>query len=215
MSITDGGAGIFPSPNHFALGLCSGYSNIFIDATTTQFVGMITYIGTGAMHVNVTRAVGPPFSMTPRLFPATKIGAAISGISGASTVANPYKDTSFYQYDGTGGPKRSLFFVDITRPNNATVPTAGLYTIAMFHRTAGSSAYDATFTDFTTQAVAATPALTGHTFSNNPALYSDPAATLTIAVDETNNGPLSHVCVACDDSKYNVEISDVGFVKLL
>lgn len=215
LSITDGGAGIFPTPNHFALGLCSGYSNIFIDAVTTQFVGMISFIGTGAQKVNVTRAVGPPFTVTPRLFPATKIGANIMGISGDTTVANPYKDSSFYQYDGTGGPKRSLFFVDIGRPGVFTRPTSGLYSIAMFHRTSGSSAVDAAFSDFTTQAIAASPSMVGHTFSNNPASYSNPSAALSIFVDETAHGPLDHVCVASDDLRYNVEISDVGFVRLL
>lgn len=214
VSITDGGAGIFAQPNHFAFGICSGSSLLFNSASTKQFVGVITFIGTGGAKVNVTRTVGPPFQVTHRVFPAKKTGVNITGIVGDTTASNPYVNSEFYQYDGTGGPYRSLFFVDITRPYGSTVPTIGPYTINIFCHTSGASPYDASKAEFLAQAIAPTPALLRHTFYTNPATFSNPAATLTIDCDEIA-APFDHVCAASDEAKYNFEISEVGYVKML
>jgi len=215
LSITDGGAGIFPIPNHIAIGLCSGSDRPFLSASCDLFLGAITSIGTGAFKVNVTRFAGPPMTMTNRLFPAKKTAATIVGITGTTAGPNPYVDSTSCQYDGVGGPFRSLLFVEITRPSGATSPTAGDYTIQLFHRGNNVPTVDASVANFQTQAIAAIPALGQHTYSNLPAMYSAPALTLNINASETVNGPLNHVCFACDDSKYNVEVSDIGIVRLI
>jgi len=214
-SVTDGGAGIFPPPNHIAVGLCSGSDFDFNSANTKQFIGIITNIGTAGQYAPLSRIVGPPFSTNNRPFPANKVASVITGVNGGTAIANHNVPTNFCQYDGIGGPYRSLLFVDITRPNSATGPTSGMYTIAVFTRIDGLLLSDASATDFLTQAIAPLPVFTHHKYYTTPTEFTFPGIPVEISGDETSLGPLDHVCIASDEARYDWEVSDVGFVRLI
>lgn len=214
-SITDPGVGSFVQPANLAVGICSGVGGAFI-GNTQQFIGASVNIGTAGQTVGMARAnpgVNPAsYIVGCRLFIARKIGSLLTGANEIIT-SDPntfFANTCLRQVDGLGitpGPKRSLMFVEITRPGTSTTPTAGYYLVSMFYQTTiGNLDYDASIGDFQTQAIAAVPALTEH------AIYN-PAAGVT--GNETGLGTLDHVCCAWNNTKCNVEISDVGFVKLL
>jgi len=224
LSVTWAGVGALPIPNHVAIGLCSGSEFPFNSPNTKQFVGGIAWMGSGPQQVVAQQFVGPPFHMNGRFFPGKKIGTALTGVLGASTIAQHLVLMGFVQFNGdgtpvTGVPKRSLYFVDITRPNSSVVPTSGQYPIAFLYRKPDPNYfYDATKADFLSLAVnpaLTTNPITDHTYATTPTQFGFPGgAAVEIGVDETGISPLDHICIASDDVSYNVEISEVGIVKL-
>lgn len=206
----NGTTNMLTSP-HYALGLCSG-PTVF-NGATSQFVGMISWVGIGG---SVVYNAGPPAFFSSRHYVGAKVGASIYGTTGNySDVNNSYATNSYVaEYENAGVPMRDLMFITITRPGGATGPTSGLYTVDMFLRSSSGVFVDASFSDFTTQAIAATPAHGGHTnYGNNFSPYL--IGTGTINVNESGISPLDHVMFGWDRSAATIEVSDIGVVKLL
>lgn len=181
MSITDSGGNHTGTPR-FAIGLCAGSTNIFLDATTDNFVGLITNNST------MFRNAGPPVRYSDVIAAATKVGTTVTAAAGA---------VSFFAFDATTA-NRCMYFVDIERPM-AGPSGSGTFTLDIFSRDNTTSG-DVSITDFETQMVAATPSFANHLFSTGK----------TLTVNETGNGTLDHVACAWDKSAGNIEISDIG-----
>jgi hypothetical protein len=121
----------------FALGLCSGTTNIFGDATVTHFVGfadILTWTVSSGWY---------PISVKP----SKKVGSTLTQ---GTALGSPV----IWGNLGTDPARHSLWFVDITKgsPN---------YTINGFFRTA-LSVSDPTASDFLTQMALVTPSLSNH-----------------------------------------------------
>lgn len=204
-SVTISGAHITSPPApHFAFGLCSGSSNIFTDAVNNQFVGIITCLN----PILMAYFAGPPAGYSARHYFGTKIGGVYTGTDGpAGFATNYYQDGLLMQYDGTSGPQRSFCVCDITRPGGMTLPTSGQYTLAMFLRT-GTVSRDVSSSEFLSNSILTTPAITQHT------MYA-PATQNSVFVNENTHGPLDNISISWDRSDIDIEISDVGYVKLL
>jgi hypothetical protein len=132
----------------FALGLCSGTSNIFGDATVTHFVGFADILtwtpSSGWFQISVK--------------PSKKVGSTLTQ---GTAIGSPV----IWGNLGTDPARRSLLFADITKgsPN---------YTINFFARTA-LSVSDPTATDFVTQMSLASPSLANHAAGTNQTIAVD------------------------------------------
>lgn len=189
LAITDSGANITSSPR-FAIGLCSGETNIFQDATTTHWCGFINNSATW------TRDAGPPigyniggalpWAVSKRIGSTTTMNA--STITGISNTVLYEKSTA----------NRTAMFVTITKgsPN---------YTFSIFSRNT-PAASDVTLATFLAQVDLAIPAMTNH--------GSDNGTFNTIAIDEGANGTFDHVNIAWDRSGPQIHVSDLGISKL-
>lgn len=184
VSITDSGASVGSTPR-FAIGLCSGSTNIFMDATTTHFVGVVSDAGTWSRRTSPT-GYG---TGTGQIKPATRIGTTLTLGSGFSSSCFEFVDAAL--------ANRTALFVDITKgsPN---------YTFQVFSRTNATSGGDVDKATFDAQAETAVPTITNHTLFGSG----------TLAVNEGTNGTLNHVCAAWDRSTPQIELSDDRIVKL-
>lgn len=194
ISMTDSGANVTSTPR-FAFGICSGTSNIFMDATCTHWLGAITAntfrrVSAGPpAYYDLANNTGQPF------YPATYIGTTLtlgSGLYGGSY--------NTFLFDSTTA-NRALMFLDITKgsPN---------FSLKMFSNAAPAGTQTATDVDlatYLTQVSLTSPSLTGHVMSN----------TQTIAVSEATNGFFNAVNISWDRSSPNIEISDLAVVKLV
>lgn len=184
ISITDTGGDITSNPR-LAMGLCSGSSNIFLDATTTHFVGALQDEATWS------RQAGPPVRYVEPAggwVPAKRVGST-------TTKGATFYGSALIMFDATTA-NRSAKFVDIEKgsPN---------YTLNIFGREQ-NAASDVSPEQFLAQAELATPTITNHSLRTAQ----------TIAVNEGTDGVLDHVCVAWDRSAPNIEISDIALIKL-
>lgn len=184
LSITDSGANITSNPR-LAIGLCSGSTNIFLDATTTHWVGCLM---DGATW---TRGAGPPIQYampSSGWVPAKRVGSTTS----KGTTHHAGAD---FLHDATAA-FRSLWCVDITKgsPNF----TYNLY----MRNSAGTS--DVTLANFLANVELASPNVNAQHFQ---------ATQQTLAVDEAD-GTLDHVNIAWDRSDPKIEISDLAIVRL-
>lgn len=220
ISITDQGAATMSNPG-LSVGFCCGSSSLFLSGTVQHFVGFTTIPNTGTLNVN--KVAGPPFYIAERIYPVAQVGA---GRTYATDVGVPgtalYCDAYIAQVcDGAfANPYRSLFFVDIIRPNGATNRTSGNYIIKIYNRAAAAPTYDATNADFLTHAILAdpgAPAITNHIWSDARNHFSPGSALttdITLPVNELENGEFNHVSVSWDQTVADIEVSEWGFVKL-
>lgn len=178
----DSGATITGTPR-FAVGLSAGTANIFGDATTDHWVGVVSTAATWA-RANL----GADFyygDIATR--PAKKVGVTLT--TGA-LFGGP---GSFTEADAPDG-NRWCYFVHITKgsPN---------FSIRLL-------SWDNTFIDisqatFRGQLETPSPVVSQHTWH----------AAQTIAVNEAVDGFLTAVNIAWDRSSPEIEISDLGVVK--
>jgi len=198
MSVRDSGTDItsIPTTPRFAIGLCSGNTNLFLQGTCKHFIGFIT--SPNSFFLNMARnATGSPnYEFFGK--PGKKVGAVISEAAG-----NAGQKAISYVYDSTVA-KRSMLFIDITRPQ-AGPGGSGTFAFNTFARNI-RSATDASLGDYTTQAVTVPPAFTGHQNITGWTLGN---------VDENTDGILDHVSVAWNKTTNPVEISEVGIVRLI
>jgi hypothetical protein len=191
ISIEDSGAATTGTAR-FAFGVCSGTSNIYMDATTTHWLGALTNTA------DWTRTAGPPARVDMSGYtggggvcdfcPAKRITSTL-------TVGAIFATAQGIVYDCTT-ENRTAFFLDITKgsPN---------FTLSVFHRNT-ATASDVTLTAYLAQVVLGSPALTNHATMTSA----------TIAIDEGANGSFNAVNVAWDRTSPAIEISDLAVVKL-
>ena len=143
-TIGNTGADLTGSP-HLAVGLCSGTTQIYGDALTTHFVGVLsnqaawTYSPSSPVYSAVG---GGPF------YPAKRIGSVLT----LGTLITPY-----WRIDADPTAARSLFFVDITKgtPN---------FSFRLFAHE--SSSADVSLDTFLQKMQEATPSLANHAYTN-------------------------------------------------
>lgn len=150
----DSGANLTGTPR-FVMGVCSGSSNIYGDATTTNFAGIRTNNATW------TR-VATDYSVTTNAFAPTKrIGSTITDGTLLNTTLR------FNNGAAAATADRGVFFVDINKgsPN---------YTFDIFR--AGTSVADISRTVFLEQMEIAAPAITNYTSVTTAAFAVDETA---------------------------------------
>lgn len=155
--LTDSGANLTSTPG-FAVGVCSGTSNIYGDATVTNFCGVINNAAT------LTRATGPIRYTGLGLRPGKKVNTT-------QTLGGTNVNASLYQFITIDASVRTALFVDITKgsPN---------YTFDIFYPT-NSAVADISMANFLAQVELTTPALTNYTYSVTA------GSSQTLAVDES------------------------------
>lgn len=184
--IMDNTAADLGSTPKFSIGLCSGSTNLLLDATTTHFVGVQSTLSSW------TYTAGPPvfygtnnitFSPTKRVGSTVTQGTALG--TGAKFMADPTTTNRF------------MFFVDITTgsPN---------FTIAVPMYRDLSTAGDVTLTNFLAQVELASPSFTLHGAVSGQ----------TLAVNEGVDGTLNHATVAWDRTTPVIEICDLAVVRI-
>lgn len=133
------GANLSSTPR-FAVGVCSGDTNLLFDATTTHFLGWQQSAAT------MIYAAGPPISYSFDAYPLKRVGVT-------TTTAANIAVGAFINADPTTA-NRAMYFCDITKgaPN---------YTIGFFGRNV-SGAGDVTEADFLAQVALAVPAFAQH-----------------------------------------------------
>lgn len=180
------GANIAGTPR-LAVGLCAGTSNIFLDASTTHWVGALTNLATWTWHA---ASGGNMAYYGANWAAAKKIGSTIT-IGGTMSTCSITADATT--------TTRRFMFVDIIKgsPN---------YTINGFYP-AGvnvAAAPDVLYTDWLSQFDVASPSFTNHTYNSGT----------TLAVDEATDGTLNAVNVAWNQLTPTIEICDVAVLRL-
>jgi hypothetical protein len=143
----------------FAMGFCSGTSNIFGDATCTHFVG-VQAIGTWTEN---SAATFPP---TANVTPATKVGTTVTlGTAFGQTVG-------ICNGASSATADRIMWFIDLIKgsPN---------FTLKEFSHTSLAT-LDSTQADFLAQMEQATPAFSNHTYSAGQTIAVDEAGNGTL-----------------------------------
>jgi len=183
--MTNTAANLTSTPR-FYVGLCSGNTNMAMDATTTHFFGCITTSPTW------TYAAGPPALYDTSLFyrGASRIGTTLTVSAGSI-------GTLYMMADATT-MNRQFFCVDITKGSPNYTVGSGLY------RVNGTSG-DVTTANFLATIPLSTMSFTNHTVG---------AAITTLACDEATYGTLDHVNIGWDRASPTIEISDLALVKL-
>lgn len=188
--IRDSGANLAGTPR-MALGFCNGSTNLFGDATTTNFVGLRTnettwtrtsanrYLVNGSTW-QLTKKVNTTITTGLGLWTTTQWGIGLGA-------AVPSAD-------------RTVFFFDLTKgsPN---------YTFDGFSwQNTGAAPADVSKATFLEQMeVAGTPSIPGHAMSN---------VTQTLAVDESA-GVFDHCTFFWDRTTPEMEICDIAIARLL
>jgi hypothetical protein len=136
MQMTDAGVNLTGTPR-FAVGLCSGSSDIIGDASTTHFVGAITNGSEFTRETTPARYAG-----SNSLRAAKRVGTTLT-VGGAAA--------STFRFHTTAP---QMFFVDITAgsPN---------YGVQIFYYTSATAPV-VTHSDFLTQSLIGTPSFTNH-----------------------------------------------------
>lgn len=147
----------------FALGLCSGTSNVYGDATTTHFVGVTSSGGTW----DYDGGAGNGFGYNGIIRPSKKVGVTQS--NGTNLVTN---HAIYFRTDSATNLRR-VTFVEITKgsPN---------YSFKLFYSNDGAL-NDYSVTNLKTVMETTSPSLTNHLFSSAQ----------TLAVDEGADGTLN------------------------
>lgn len=186
MIANNNGANITGTPR-FYVGLCSGSSNIIMDATTTHWAGAIQNAAT------LTYAAGPPARYTGTVVRPAKRVAAVLTVGGSDIHS---AGTAGYHCDPTQA-QRFLFFCDITvgSPN---------YTFNVYTLISPTVSGDITLTQFNDLCQLTLPVVGNHGFGS----------ARTLAVDPGADGALNHVNIGWDRSVPTLEICDIALVKL-
>jgi len=183
IGIEDTGAGLTSTPR-FAFGICSGTSNIYMDATTTHWCGILTNAATWS------RFTGPTFYQIAAggLVVAKRIGSTLTTGSGIGDYSN---------WHDCAAATRKALFLDITKgsPN---------FTFNLFYEHGAFSSVDVSLATLLAQLPLSSPAITDHESSSN----------VTLAIDEATNGYFNAVNFAWDRTSPAIEISDMAVVKL-
>lgn len=164
------------------IGLCSGTSNMFGDATTTHAAGVYSNAATFTFAATPNR-----YTVGNQWVPAKRVGSTITTGSVMSL------GTSTYHADAlANAADRDIFLVDIVKgsPN---------FTFKIF--ACGTSVADISTATFLAQMEQATPAITN---------YLGPSAGTTLAVSEGTDGTFDTVNVSWDLTSINVEICDIA-----
>jgi hypothetical protein len=135
----------------FAAGFCSGLSNLFGDATTDNWVGIISNTATWA-YAAADHYGSVVFGAAKRVGSTLTVGSNAAGSVSIGAVS------------ASTGVQRALFFVDITKgsPN---------YTVQAF--TAGGTPPDSTIAQFLAQLESSTPSLSGYTWNTSTTIAAD------------------------------------------
>jgi len=195
ISMTDSGGSMSSTPK-FAFGISSGTSNIFMDATTTHWLGALSNMSIW------TRTAGPPVQYTmngaagasifaaKKINTTTTIGSALAGLSGSGTFIVTLRDATT--------ANRGVIFLDITKgsPN---------FTLAVTIYPWANSSTDVSVAAYLTQLSIAVPSLPDH--------VNYEGTTATVAVDEATNGYFNAINIAWDRSDALIEISDIAVVR--
>lgn len=179
------GANLVSTPRFF-VGLCSGSSNLFLDATTTHAVGLVSDDATW------TYAAGPPirYGALNSFRCGKRVGSTLTTGSAPQTGLQMFADPAT--------ANRFMIFVDIQTgsPN---------YTFGAFLHT-GTTTDDITTTMLLNDMPLTTPSRTNHSFNG--------VGTQTLAVNEGTDGVLNHVHVAWDRATPVIEICDLVVARL-
>jgi len=188
MSMEDSGASLTSTPR-FAFGICSGTSNLFMDATTTHWMGAVSgatgwvrATASSVVYYNLNDGISNPLYLSKRIGGTLTVGTLLLG--GSCGVP-----------DCTVAARQCLF-LDITKgsPN---------FTCKIFQNST-PSVVDVTLATYLSQLPLTTPTITGHSQGSG----------ITIAIDEATNGYFNAVNVAWDRTSPAIEISDIAVVKL-
>ena len=191
VSVEDSGTSLTSTPR-FAFGICSGTSNIFMDATTSNWIGLVTYGGTWTRSTSPTKyMLGNGSYFDSGIAAAKRVGSTLT----TDAFTNSPFPGATYLFDAT--VNRVALFVDITKgsPNFTVRPT--------YYKT--SAANDVSVDTFLSQVAVSVPSITGHQYGNE---------TKSIAIDEATNGFFNAINVAWDRTSPAIEISDIAVVKL-
>jgi len=185
MTIEDTGANLVSTPR-LAFGICVGTSNIFMDATTTHWLGFYSVdptwprvSGSPATYAMADATTAPLFSK--------RITSTIT--SAGTQTANP-------RLCDCSTANRSAFFMYITKgsPN---------FTGSLFCR-GGTTASDVSLAEYLAALPLSSPSITNHSNAGN----------VTLAIDEGANGSFNAVNIAWDRTSPAIELSDLAVVKL-
>ncbi len=183
ISIEDSGAAITGTPR-FAQGICSGTSNIYLDATTTHWGGTVT-------NGDFGRVNDPPV----RYYNAGNLFVPAKRISTTLTVGTGFY-ASYVSFRDTTAGQRAAMFLDITKgsPN---------FTFNLFSPQSSSFATDCSLATYLAQIALTSPTITEHAFGSAQ----------TLAIDEVTYGYFNAINFAWDRSSA-LEVSDVAVVRL-
>jgi hypothetical protein len=186
-TIVDSGANAGSTPI-FAIGICSGTTQIFQDATCHHWLGVVSQLTTW------TRNAGPPVFYVPG--GASYYNAGKKVASGALSGLNVITNFASTLFDSTTA-NRSVFCIDITKGSpNFTITTAA----ARNNNTPG----DIDLPTYQAQIETASPSFANHTNY----------AGVTVAIDEVANGYFDSVAFAWDHTTPAIELSDITIVRL-
>jgi hypothetical protein len=183
----DSGANLASNPQVF-LGVCSGDTNLWGDATTTHAVGINFNAATWTRNTTNYQVSG-----VNTIFPAKRVGSTITRGSTTSTA------WAIGNQAAADAADRTVLFCQILKgsPN---------YSIRSFHRNTTSSTPPADIssaTFLTEMNVLGTPVITNHVFS----------AGVNLAVNEGTDGALDHVAFSWDRTT-GIEICDIAVARI-
>jgi hypothetical protein len=176
------------SKPRMAWGLCSGTTNLFLDATTTNFIGVITDYD----QYNPTNWVAPYYAPSYDMIRWNGCKRVGSTLTVGATARN---GMSLGRRVGDGYP--TLNFVEITKGSPTWRVVGSLAGAPMTNQVIDSNT-------FLAQVALTTPTLPNHYATSD---YAD------ITFDESA-GTIDAVCIAWDRSNVTFEISDLAIVKL-
>lgn len=184
ISMEDTGSSLTSTPR-FPIGICSGTSNIFMDATTTHWMGSISNAAgwarsTSPVRYDLNDGVTNSFFASKRIGSALTVGSLIQGGN------CQWKEVSL--------GIRSVYILQITKgsPNFTLVNMIN------------NATADVSLDTYLSQLSLSTPAFTSHTWGGST----------TIAIDEATNGYFNAINIAWDRTSPAIEISDLAVVKM-
>ncbi len=184
ISMEDSGAALTSTPV-FGFGMCSGTSNIFLDSTTTHWLGFRP-IDTGfqrftspANYLMNNSVVNPTISK--------KVTTTFTNGTGGTS-------QNVYAYDCTTA-NRSVLAVDITKGSP--------FTCKFFSRSTGTAS-DVDLATYLAQIVLVTPTVTNHALT----------AAFSLTVDEPTSGYFNAINAGWDRTSPAIELSDIAVVRL-
>ena len=187
ISIEDSGANITSTPR-FAFGICSGTSNIFMDATTTHWFGLLSTDPGWGRDTSSGTAVYQMALATIQPQLSKRIGGTITSGGTLGALSPRLADCTV--------AARSVMFLDFTKgsPN---------FSVKLLARDSFTN-NDVSLSTYLAQLTLLTPSITNHTYTG----------ATTLAIDEATNGYFNAVNFAWDRSSPAIEISDIAVVKL-
>lgn len=194
LSIEDTGANLTSTPK-LNFGICSGTSNIYMDATTTHWAGFETAQATWTRYT--TPAKYDMSFYNGGLLAVKRIGSTRTSGGGIFWSTGPAGQG--FIADCTVASRR-VFILDITKGS----PNFTFKVFGWDANTGNGAMADCTVETFLAQIPLTSPSITNHSFSD----------TKTIALDEATNGYFNAVNIAWDRTSPAIELSDLAVVKL-